>query len=436
MATARPLVSEDASRDYSMSAPTFLTGFAGVANWTAVHLVDTLPPLRSCHLCGVVPDTTCVLECSHSFCIFCYNRILAKGRTCPLDQESFHEEETGRFIFKQNQLKKLKSRCPNFKYGCEFVGDVLTTLDHLNECASHAIACWRCNQNVARGNIIDHFTGGCRSTLQAVRSTPAQDTLLDSVTKAGANIQRDLELMSHAQLSVQDSVNNLTSEITASTRDLKVLIAAHDSKQAFEQMKQGVNSQLERLCKSNEELKKECKATLVALGKLRVAEASTSREVGTAASQSGLSSSAVQARVRRTVLRKVKDLPAESSKGVKCVFTCDPLEIGDFTAFFIVLFTNYTNYIYLVQRAAGNAGSRSLCDAVDALNVVHPNISTIAIKIHMEQLAVSRHWLPCKVCDVTPNDCVVACANFLSVAELQRLGYMPNQSVAIDVEIV
>lgn len=129
------------------TSPAFLTGFATDTD----DFVGPLPPLRSCHLCGVVPKSTFVLECSHAFCKLCYEQIVHKGQGCPLDQERFEEGDVSSLVFKTKQLLKLSTRCHNWSGSCEFVGNVRETVDHLVK-DLHVVRC-----GVVRDSILDHY---------------------------------------------------------------------------------------------------------------------------------------------------------------------------------------------------------------------------------------------------------------------------------------
>ncbi|XP_077519814.1 uncharacterized protein LOC144129538 [Amblyomma americanum] len=93
---------------------------AGV-NWQPTRFAETVPHIRICGLCRMIPMRTVALPCAHTLCECCH-------RAC--------------------------AHCWNEAHGCEFVGTMDIMLRHYEtECQFHTVECPRCGDAVLHNNL-------------------------------------------------------------------------------------------------------------------------------------------------------------------------------------------------------------------------------------------------------------------------------------------
>ncbi|XP_075526437.1 uncharacterized protein LOC142558161 [Dermacentor variabilis] len=132
-------------------------------NWRPTRIAEDVPQSRICGLCGVLPNSTVVLPCSHFLCELCLRASVQDGgRVCPLDREPFDEEECETIRFPARKANNLKAHCWNEAQGCEFADTVESVLRHYEEdCLYHAVECRRCEARVLQRDLPAHYLGGC-----------------------------------------------------------------------------------------------------------------------------------------------------------------------------------------------------------------------------------------------------------------------------------
>ncbi|XP_054919750.1 uncharacterized protein [Dermacentor andersoni] len=132
-------------------------------NWRPTRIAEDVPQSRICGLCGVLPNSTVVLPCSHFLCELCLRASVQDGGcVCPLDREPFGEEECETIRFPARKANSLKAHCWNEAQGCEFTDTVESVLRHYEEdCLFHAVECRRCEERILQRNLPAHYLGGC-----------------------------------------------------------------------------------------------------------------------------------------------------------------------------------------------------------------------------------------------------------------------------------
>ncbi|EEC10398.1 secreted protein, putative [Ixodes scapularis] len=100
-----------------------MVGFSDALDWRPLLFVEPVIAERACALCGVVCGTAVRLSCAHTLCPDCYAECVEQGRTCPLDQEPFSEDDLLRLDCSTSYLGKRRqldmSINPNVQLGID-----------------------------------------------------------------------------------------------------------------------------------------------------------------------------------------------------------------------------------------------------------------------------------------------------------------------------
>lgn len=201
----------------------YLTGFSRVLNWRSTQFVNALQDVRSCSLCGVVPNSTHLLACCHAFCDFCYDRILNNDRVCPVDGECFNGTDVKLVEFLESRLLKQHVRCWNNDQGCDFAGPLEDALTHFHKhCGFHQVRCARCEGMVIRRDIFTHYKQDCKG-----EKCVAQPQLFTSArgTRNIDKIEDMLSSLTDTQRSIHGSLNSLTAMIEQGLRGVEASVS-------------------------------------------------------------------------------------------------------------------------------------------------------------------------------------------------------------------
>lgn len=85
-----------------------VSGFSDALDWRPTLFHEPVVAQRACALCGVVARKAVRLSCAHTMCTECQANCLQLGSRCPLDDESFCEEDLIRFEVSDGFLAKRK----------------------------------------------------------------------------------------------------------------------------------------------------------------------------------------------------------------------------------------------------------------------------------------------------------------------------------------
>lgn len=191
-----------------------VSGFSDALDWRPTLFHEPVVAQRACALCGVVARKAVRLSCAHTMCTECQANCLQLGSRCPLDDESFCEEDLIRFEVSDGFLAKRKVACWNTLNGCDFVGTIDSLSDHFKECTFHVVSCPRCHRSVLRRNIVQHTKD--RSCELTATKTAVQVTHgMDSVEIACSEVKEAVAKISEDLMSLQTSLNRCCEDVRA-----------------------------------------------------------------------------------------------------------------------------------------------------------------------------------------------------------------------------
>ncbi|XP_077507786.1 uncharacterized protein LOC144118877 [Amblyomma americanum] len=157
-----------------------LSGFREFSSWCPISFKETLPNIRVCRLCGVVPSVLNLLPCRHGVCGFCKTLTLKGTPKCPLDGERFKETDVLKLECSLEDLTEREVYCPNKggkRTGCTFSGKLIDLSKHLSEDCLHCqVQCPQCGGGFARRAIIAHHSRceGMNSRRMSTRGRSSQ----------------------------------------------------------------------------------------------------------------------------------------------------------------------------------------------------------------------------------------------------------------------
>lgn len=116
-----------------------------------------------CPIDNMVPtDKNAVFckKCETVYCKDCFNAWKKTSNMCPMRcQLDMNENISGTLI--EQQLLKIKVKCPYEKNGCKMNILFKNYNDHLNECAKRPVNCEFCNASIIYSNFNDHVLYHC-----------------------------------------------------------------------------------------------------------------------------------------------------------------------------------------------------------------------------------------------------------------------------------
>lgn len=150
-----------------------LLGYSRDLDWRPTRFVGPVPSVRVCSLCGLIPEATVQLPCTHVLCRLCFDGCLRQGGVCPIDGQGFAHDDAEWISLSLESFMRRKVRCWNDVNGCDAVIEVSKIADHFsNECAFHATSCSRCSSTVLHRDVVEHLKSGCRSAVVPGTTVP------------------------------------------------------------------------------------------------------------------------------------------------------------------------------------------------------------------------------------------------------------------------
>lgn len=138
-------------------------GYATGLDWRPTAFVIPFHPTRLCSACGLVPPATAMLPCRHQLCQPCFDRVDSSGRkSCPIDNESFRNEDVVWSAYNKDSVLKRQVRCWNAANGCDAEDIASAILVHFTSgCRFHTRKCPTCGDSVLHRYFLDHLGSGC-----------------------------------------------------------------------------------------------------------------------------------------------------------------------------------------------------------------------------------------------------------------------------------
>ncbi|CAN7947310.1 unnamed protein product, partial [Ixodes pacificus] len=125
----------------------FISGFSDTLDWRPLYFQESSVAHIVCSLCGLVSRNVVRLPCEHTLCSECHEESQRRGSTCPLDEESFTDDNILRLDISGGYILNHTVACGNAPNGCDFIGQASRLVDHYKQCSFHVVPCPRCQSS-------------------------------------------------------------------------------------------------------------------------------------------------------------------------------------------------------------------------------------------------------------------------------------------------
>ncbi|CAN8015445.1 unnamed protein product, partial [Ixodes persulcatus] len=186
----------------------FISGFSDTLDWRPLYFEESSVAHNACSLCGLVSRIVLRLPCEHTLCSECHKESQRRGSTCPLDEESFADNNIVHLDISEGYILKRTVACGNAPNGCDFIGQASRVVDHYKQCTFHDVPCPRCQSSVLRTELVGHCKDGCSSASTTPVPIPNYVTVnYDNLEFTSSELKKEMLKISEDLSCVQTSLN-------------------------------------------------------------------------------------------------------------------------------------------------------------------------------------------------------------------------------------
>uniref|UniRef100_A0A131Y7G1 Putative tnf receptor-associated factor 6-b n=1 Tax=Ixodes ricinus TaxID=34613 RepID=A0A131Y7G1_IXORI len=192
----------------------FISGFSDTLDWRPLYFQESSVAHSACSLCGVVSRNVVRLPCDHTLCSECHEETQRRGSTCPLDEESFADDNIAHLDISEGYILRRTVACVNAPNGCDFIGQASRLVDHYKQCSFHVVPCPRCQSSVLRAELVGHCKDGCSSASTTPVPIPYyMNVNYDNFEITSSELKREMFKMSEDLFCLQTSLNQWLEEV-------------------------------------------------------------------------------------------------------------------------------------------------------------------------------------------------------------------------------